>query len=435
MTLLTGLLWVAPVALLLFALLVTLNSGRSAPGENILQRSLIVLCLALAAAHLILRLQPATPPGEPLSFVLAEEKLLRTEPERVRSEVLKISHNAGIRLASFRRHGVRAEEGSGPAKFEGFPTARRFSSPIAALGWVGLEAGDREEVSVTILTEREIHLQDPPHITLYQVVIPPGPRSAQIESLSVPPVVFEGRRARIRIKFRSAVEEDYSIRLFDGEYLREERPIGKEKIPADGIEMVMEQMKKGTHILRVEIRDGEGTPVAQEYARLSVRESPRIDYFVEPGFESPFPALLEEWGYQVSAFSADEIPDAIEGKRGEIVIFENVPVSRLSWPAVSRLYRSVSARGGGVLVIGGDRSFGPGGYTGSAIERLMPVWMGLKNRDREKPSTAFLVILDTSTSMLCPPEGCPTDAERMWGPRRAPRRLPGPPVRCSPDCR
>jgi hypothetical protein len=51
----------------------------------------------------------------------------------------------------------------------------------------------------------------------------------------------------------------------------------------------------------------------------------------------------------------------------------------------------------------------------------MPVWMGLKNRDLENHSTAFLAIIDTSASMRCLPEGCPSDKERMWGPVRKAR--------------
>jgi hypothetical protein len=426
-TLSAGLVLVSLAALLLFVLLVILNSGRSAVWENALHRGLVVLCLALAAAGLLFRLQPSVSLKEPFFFLLAEENLLRSEPEKVRSEALMASHSSMLRLASFRLAGkVPAEKEATPAETDGPPVERRFSSPVAAMGWVELEAGGREEVSVAVLSEEGIRLHAPPGMNLYQVVMPAARTETKIEELSVPPLVFDGSQARVLVKFRSAAEEGYSLCLFDGEHLREERPIGKEKAPTEGIEMVMENMRKGSHILRVEIRDGEGTPVAREYARLNVRESPRIGYFLEPGFESPLPSLLEEWGYQVATFSADGILSGIDGERGEIVIFENVPASRLSWPVVSSLYRSVSAQGGGVLVIGGDRSFGPGGYTGSAIERLMPVWMGLKNRDSEKHNTAFLVILDTSTSMLCPPEGCATDEERMWGAERAPR---GPRVR------
>src|SRR5208282_3337023 len=80
----------------------------------------------------------------------------------------------------------------------------------------------------------------------------------------------------------------------------------------------------------------------------------------------------------------------------DAVILDNVPRSRLSAESQSGLVNYVR-RGGSLAMVGGDDSFGLGGYHGSAIEAAMPVIM--KPPEHKKQQRALVLIIDKSGSM------------------------------------
>lgn len=75
---------------------------------------------------------------------------------------------------------------------------------------------------------------------------------------------------------------------------------------------------------------------------------------------------------------------------------------------VEALRRYVSETGGGLVVYGGDMSFELGGYTGSALEAILPVDSTECHEEREKLTYGLLFVLDISGSMV----GSLDDAKR-----------------------
>jgi len=80
------------------------------------------------------------------------------------------------------------------------------------------------------------------------------------------------------------------------------------------------------------------------------------------------------------------------------VIFNNVPAHEIPNDFMKSLDFFVRDQGGGFLMVGGERSFGAGGYFQSPIDELLPVSMELKNEHR-KLSVALAMALDRSGSM------------------------------------
>jgi hypothetical protein len=64
----------------------------------------------------------------------------------------------------------------------------------------------------------------------------------------------------------------------------------------------------------------------------------------------------------------------------------------------------VRQQGGGLLMVGGKRSFGSGGYFQSAVDPLLPVSMELKT-DQRKTSVSMAIVMDRSGSMGAPVGG------------------------------
>jgi uncharacterized membrane protein len=73
-------------------------------------------------------------------------------------------------------------------------------------------------------------------------------------------------------------------------------------------------------------------------------------------------------------------------------------------PQMPALKEWVQNFGGGLVMIGGDNSFGPGGYKGTILEELAPVEMDVK-REKHLASLAIAIVLDKSGSMGAPAGG------------------------------
>jgi Ca-activated chloride channel homolog len=80
----------------------------------------------------------------------------------------------------------------------------------------------------------------------------------------------------------------------------------------------------------------------------------------------------------------------------DAVILNNVPRNQLSPTAQNALIQYVIG-GGALAMVGGDRSFGLGGYENSAIARIMPVVM--KPPQHHISTRALILIIDKSGSM------------------------------------
>lgn len=85
----------------------------------------------------------------------------------------------------------------------------------------------------------------------------------------------------------------------------------------------------------------------------------------------------------------------------DLVIMDNVPATDLT-PAQMRLLASyVRDFGGGLIMLGGDKSFGLGGYFRTPIEDILPVSCDFQ-KDKENPSLGLLLVIDRSGSMEGP---------------------------------
>ena len=94
--------------------------------------------------------------------------------------------------------------------------------------------------------------------------------------------------------------------------------------------------------------------------------------------------------------------DALERYRA--VILENVPARDLGRLKMERLAQYVEDLGGGLMLTGGELSFGTGGYFKSPLDPVLPVSMEMRQEHR-KLSLAMAIVLDRSGSMTAPVKG------------------------------
>ena len=80
------------------------------------------------------------------------------------------------------------------------------------------------------------------------------------------------------------------------------------------------------------------------------------------------------------------------------LVLEAVPAERVGLAGMEAIARWVEHLGGGLVMTGGRRSFGSGGWHRSPVERVLPVTMELRDEHR-KLAVAMAIALDRSGSM------------------------------------
>jgi Mg-chelatase subunit ChlD len=107
---------------------------------------------------------------------------------------------------------------------------------------------------------------------------------------------------------------------------------------------------------------------------------------------------LRAGGLQVDVVPSAALPPIDELSTYSATVLVDVDARTLSVEQVGALGAVSRDLGRGLVTIGGDRSFGPGGYLDSDLERLLPVSSDVTDPKRRK-SVAEVLAIDTSGSM------------------------------------
>lgn len=108
---------------------------------------------------------------------------------------------------------------------------------------------------------------------------------------------------------------------------------------------------------------------------------------------------LEEQDVQVDVRPPQGMPDALSDLQNyELIALSNVPATALSMRQMEVARTYVQDLGGGLIMIGGDQSFGLGGYYKTVLEEILPVRSDFE-KEKEKPSLAMALVIDKSGSM------------------------------------
>ena len=226
----------------------------------------------------------------------------------------------------------------------------------------------------------------------------------RVVSLRLPSRATEGETMGMRVVIASPVDAEIELRIKrDGQLVR--RLAAKVAAGEDVLAIPELAASSGLHRYDVEVsavdpsidRSAEDN-VASAFVRvrgparaLVVDGDPSGSVFVA--------SALRAAGFHVEEGTTSAVPGDIAAMATfDLIVFGDVPAHDLAPAQIEALASYVRDLGGGLLLTGGDRSMGPGGYGHTPLEEVSPVSFDLK-QERRRASLAEVIAIDISGSM------------------------------------
>jgi Ca-activated chloride channel homolog len=224
----------------------------------------------------------------------------------------------------------------------------------------------------------------------------------QVSAVSVPAQVREGEPFYVEVVVDSNHEDEGTIEVFRG---------------AHKVIDQRQKLKKGENRFRFEQSITRERLAAYAVRIRGLSQDTLFDNNSESGlvFTSgkprvllvdSDPKLLQQlvWALEQEEIDVDVrppqgMPDNLSDLQNyELLVLSNVPATALSQRQMEITRTWVQDLGGGFLMLGGEQSFGLGGYYKTALEEILPVRSDFE-KEKEKPSLAMVLVIDKSGSM------------------------------------
>jgi len=224
----------------------------------------------------------------------------------------------------------------------------------------------------------------------------------QVSAVSVPAQVREGEPFYVEVVVDSNHEDEGTIEVFRG---------------AHKVIDQRQKLKKGENRFRFEQSITRERLAAYAVRIRGLSQDTLLDNNSESGLVftagkprvllvDSDPKLLQQlvWALEQEEIDVDVrppqgMPDNLADLQNyELLVLSNVPATSLSQRQMDITRTWVQDLGGGFLMLGGEQSFGLGGYYKTALEEILPVRSDFE-KEKEKPSLAMVLVIDKSGSM------------------------------------
>ena len=222
-----------------------------------------------------------------------------------------------------------------------------------------------------------------------------------VERVDVPRRLKEGEPFDLVAHLHSNVETPAKVKLYQNQFLIETREVA---LKAGGNEFRAANLRaEGSFIsYEIEVIPERDTAVENNRAQAtaSLRGQPRVLLVdAEEAKARPLAEALRGEKIHVETRGTAGLPRTIEDlQQFDLFLLSDVSALHLAREQMDLYRRWVQDFCGGFALLGGENSYGVGGYYRTPIEQMLPVRMEHEDR-QDTPSVALLIVLDRSGSM------------------------------------
>ncbi|HEX8183243.1 MAG TPA: VWA domain-containing protein, partial [Blastocatellia bacterium] len=231
----------------------------------------------------------------------------------------------------------------------------------------------------------------------------PSQGEIAVRDLVAPETLAEGEAFDLKVTVDSTRDTEAVLRIYRNDSVAAEREVHLVGSGENIFVLPQRADQKGFYSYRAEVEAIQSDTFVQNNSREAfamVEGRPKTLYVY--GDPRPSPAIarvLGEGSFLADVRPAASVPTTLAGFQDyDLVIFDNVPASSLTTAQMKMVASYVRDLGGGFIMIGGDQSFGPGGYYKTPIEEALPVSLDVRQK-KHLPSLAIALVIDKSGSM------------------------------------
>lgn len=222
-----------------------------------------------------------------------------------------------------------------------------------------------------------------------------------ITSFETPPVAFEGEQQQLIVEVESSSEKEGELLLLQNDQLLMKQTV---QIQAGTNTYSFRHASTGNGLLKYEVQlivPDDGLLENNKLTSVTtVESSPKLLVVHGKDQPSPIPDIIDEQVVETDSIQAEMLPHDLSNYLDyDAIIFDNVPGHLVGEQKMGVIEQAVKNFGVGFMMVGGDNSFGLGGYFKSPIEKLLPVEMEVKGK-HQLPSLGLVIVLDRSGSMM-----------------------------------
>jgi Mg-chelatase subunit ChlD len=222
-----------------------------------------------------------------------------------------------------------------------------------------------------------------------------------VRELVAPQQLAEGEAFELKATIDSTVDTEAKLRIFRNDSLMAERQVQLSATGENVFILPERNDKKGFYTYRAEVEALQADSFVQNNSREAftlVEGKPKLLYVT--GDAQPSAALLRVFTEGNFAFDTSRVaPASLAGFQDyDLVIYDNLPATQLTKEQMKMTQAYARDLGGGFMMIGGEQSFGPGGYFKTPIEEMLPVSLDVRQK-KHFPSLAMVLVIDKSGSM------------------------------------
>ena len=224
----------------------------------------------------------------------------------------------------------------------------------------------------------------------------------QVSQVNVPAEVREGEPFFVEVSIQSNHEDNGLVEVFRGDH----------KVISE-----MRELKSGLNVFRFPQSIDRDRLAAFSVRVSGVKQDTLLDNNYDTGlvYAAGKPRVLiiesdpnlirelayalEDEGIQVDIRPPQGMPESLADLQNyELLILSNVPATAITQQQMEIARTYVQELGGGFIMLGGELSFGLGGYYKTTLEEILPVRSDFE-KEKEKPSLAMVLVIDKSGSM------------------------------------
>ncbi len=221
----------------------------------------------------------------------------------------------------------------------------------------------------------------------------------ELTRLAIPHSVLEGKEFEGRVTIRSREPGPVVVEIRRGEELvKEERVVVRSGVTLVPFKDTLEKDGPATYVARVTAKmKGLDDRVEDNHAHGVTRAIRVPRCLLISRYPGPVRKMLDAARIRHDWVEPADVPTRMAKLvRYSSVIIDNVDSGDFTKGNRKRLANYVKDGGGGLLAIGGEKGFGPGGWANTAVEKVLPVDSTPKGYDR---GLGLMILLDSSGSM------------------------------------